>query len=90
MNPHDPSDLSFGSIELLEEEGKDEKQSNAHKEKEISTQGYEERPVPYCFDVHHLNIPLCLVMLFLNALNRVLAVLGMGKISKKGIMKEGY
>jgi len=26
----------------------------------------------------------------LTARNRVLAVLGMGKISKKGIMKEGY
>ena len=72
MNPHDPADLSFRSVELLKEEWEDEKQGDTHKEKKISTQSHDERPVPYRFDVHHLSFSLCLIIFnrLSNALNR--------------------
>jgi hypothetical protein len=72
MNTHYPPDLSFGSVELLEEEREDEKQGDAHKEKKISTQSYDERPIPHRFDIHHLSFSLCLIIFnrLSNALNR--------------------
>jgi hypothetical protein len=104
VNTHDQAYTAHRGIELLEEKRKQKKQGDAHEQEKISGQGDDEMPVPNRFGVRSVfhffttskETKLCSVAKAIQqvkkkfAEDKVLAVLSMGKISEKGIMKEGY
>jgi len=71
-------------MKLFEKQRKNEKQGNTHKKKKVSDKSHKEMSVPHGLLVSYFSPTLVQLSNDIFLWNRVLAVLGIGKTSKRG------